>query len=238
MSNQQWPPDSNNNNNTGQGSVSPIDLQGGSHSQQPAQSGQQWSQQPPPGWDHQGAVWPPPAFTPAYSTMYFPFKFIQLKVRGGIADFREGAVGIDAGGITINGKEQPRAEIFQTVWIICFILFRLLGLIAYLIMRYAMLKPSQLNLPWNQVQEIVFVPKKRRACIVYDAPNYKGKLKTWSLAFTLPANEFEQFMGLARQYAPNHAHEGKIGSPDAMLRIILALIILALVAFGFYLSMH
>ncbi len=139
---------------------------------------------------------------------------------------------MDPGGITIAGKMQPRAEIFQTIQIITFLLHLLICIIATVIMRYAMLRPEQLRLSWQQVRQIVLQPEKRRACIVFDAPNYKNVIKTFSLAFTMPPAEYEAFSNMANQFGAGQTTVGKLRSatsPVVWVVLILFVIVMILV---------
>lgn len=155
-----------------------------------------------------------------------------MKVDGFVSDFREGTIGLDPAGVTIAGKMQPRAEIFQTIQIITFLLSILICIIASVIMRYAALRPEQIRLSWQQVRQIVLQPNKRRACIVFDAPNYKNVIKTFSLAFTLPPAEYEAFSNMATQLGVSQTTVGKLRSatsPVVWAVLILFVIVTILV---------
>lgn len=191
----------------------------------PAQGG--WGQQAPaPAWGQSAPIWPPPATNQTYQPTFYPFRFLYMKVAGNVADFREGQIGIAPDGLTIVGKAQPRAEIYQAVQVVTFLLSVFICIIASLIMRYAFLQPSQLRMSWQQVRQIVLQPAKRRACIVYDAPNYANTIKTFSLAFQLPPLEYEAFTKMAQQYAPAVTGSGRIKSAQSIVIAFFAFLLI------------
>ena len=165
---------------------------------------------PPP---TQSSVWPPPPMgqgqgfsAPAFSV---PFKTIFRYSEGSVPNLRVGSVSLSDQGIYIQGQSTPRYEIQMPILLAC-ILLGAGWLIAYLIMEYAVRNPESVVIPWEHVQRVVFVPKKRQICLVYQAPNYKGVVKTFSLAFTLEQSLFDQFIAAAHEVAPGKVTEGKL----------------------------
>ena len=87
--------------------------------------------------------------------------------------------------------------------VMCIILCQLLG--------YEFRRNDENQVAWAAVQRVDIVPKKQQACIVYDAPNYKGVIKTFSLVFALNASSFPDFAQQVQQYVPVHVAEGPFG---------------------------
>ena len=158
-----------------------------------------------------GAVWPPPPTNQATSpqAVTFPFKTLLSYVQGSVPDFRVGTVTLYPEGVTIQGKAVVRSEIQVPVLIACLFL-RLGFFIAYAIMEYAIRRDEVLSVPWASIKRIVTVPKKRRVCLVYSAPNYKGVVKTFSLAFKLEPVQYAAFVSAAQRQVPDRLGEGKL----------------------------
>ena len=160
---------------------------------------------------NQGAVWPPPPTSQATSpqALTFPFKTLLSYVQGSVPDFRVGTVTLYPEGITIQGKAVLRSEIQVPILAVC-LLLRLGFFIAYAIIEYAIRRDDMLSVPWSNVQQIVTVPKKQRVCIVYSAPNYKGVVKTFSLAFKLEPAYYGAFVQAAQPFVRERVVEGKL----------------------------
>ncbi len=187
------------------------------------------------------SVWPPP---PTVAGDIFagatPFKWLYRRASGKaarrafIADFREGMIQLEPQGIVIQGKAVPRAEIRLLVLLPCLLVSVVIALAANAVMEYGMRKEQWLTVPWNSVREVVLSPGKQQAVLIYDAPNYAGKVKTFSLAFTPAPGYYETFAAAARQYRPGPVTEGRLR--DATSPIVWGIIgLIVLVTVGAYL---
>lgn len=175
---------------------------------------------PPPGAvppSFNAGVWPPPpSVAGAVPAVAAPFKWLYRRAAGKvagrafIADFREGLVQLEPQGIVIQGKVVPRAEIRMLVLIPCLLISVFIALIANAVMEYGMRKDQWLSVPWSSVREVLLSPTKQQAVLIYDAPNYAGVTKTFSLAFTPAAGYYETFAVAARQYVPGAVTEGRL----------------------------
>ena len=158
-------------------------------------------------------------------------------MQGSVPDFRIGTVTLSPEGVFIQGKAVVRSEIQIPILIAC-LLLRLGFIIAYAVMEYGFRRDAMLQVAWADVREMVLVPNKNRVCLVYTAPNYKGVVKTFSLAFKLDPALYTAFVSDVGQQIPERVHEGKIRawtSPKAWIflgGILLGLLIL-LVAYLF-----
>ena len=94
--------------------------------------------------------------------------------------------------------------------------------------KYGFRHDEFLQLGWQNVRLVQMAPQKRQACIVYDAPNYKGLVKTFSLAFTLDQASFAAFADQMQQHVPDRLAEGNLRSVTT-LRIWIRLIILLMI---------
>lgn len=181
-------------------------------------------------------IWPPPPLgqgagfsAPALTV---PFKTIFRFSEGSVPNLRVGSVSLSDQGIYIQGQSTPRYEIQMPILLAC-ILLGVGWLIAYLIMEYAIRNPETVVVPWEQVQRIVFVPKKRQVCLVYQVPNYKGVVKTFSLAFALEQSLFDQFRAAAQQSVPNKVTEGKLRAwTSPVVWLVCAGILLSILFLG------
>ena len=154
-----------------------------------------------------GGVWPPPPTqTPG---VMIPFRTVFAFAEGSVPLFRIGSLSFNEKGVTIQGKVVPRYEI-QVPIIAALFLIRIGWLIAYLIMEYAVRSDAALAVPWGQVRRVVLAPRKRQACLVYEAPNYKGVLKTFSLTTKLDPAMYDAYVAAARQSIPDRVAEGKL----------------------------
>jgi hypothetical protein len=192
-------------------------------------SGNSWP--PPP--STQTGVWPPPpTFQP--QGIWFTFKTLFLRVEGSVPDFRLGTINLSDVGFSIQGKAVTRYEIQVPILIAC-LLLRFGFLIAYAILEYAVRRDVMLSVPWAQVRQVVLVPSKQRVCLVYDAPNYKGVLKTFSLVFKPDPGQYQNFAATAQQFIPGRVSEGRLRtwtSPASWIfmgGLILGLIILLII---------
>jgi len=184
-------------------------------------------------WPPPPLAWPPPPGNMPETPVFFPFIYKHEKVKGNLSDFREGSLGIASWGLTLQGRAQPRAEIYQTVLILTFFFCRGFGaFIAYLIMRYGCLHNEVLQIPWNMVQGITTVPKKNKLCIVYNAANNAGKVATYSLAMRFPPEMFMALNQIADQYAPGLAKPGRLKSGTPLIGIVLLVLLLGTIAIG------
>lgn len=168
---------------------------------------------PPSGYE---GVWPPPPTVPASSYgavqpslgMAFPFKTEFRYVQGSVPLFRSGTLWLSPYGLAIQGKAVPRYEIQVPILVVTIVLGA--GwVIAYLIMEYAIRTDAALDLAWDRVQQVVLSPKKRRVCLVYDAPDYKGVVKPYSLTTNLPGPQYDAFVEAARPHVSDRMLEGK-----------------------------
>jgi hypothetical protein len=191
---------------------------------------------PPAGYTD--AVWPPPPTTEQL-LFSFPFKTVFLRTEGSVPDFRVGGIQFGTSGITISGKCVPRSEI-QIPVLIASVPFRIF-LIVYIIMEYAVRHDETLQVAWQNVRNIVVNPKKRHVCICYDAPNYKGIVKTFSLTTKLDQPTFETFLAVNSQQAMPPAMEGKLKSwtsPGVLIfccALLLTILVIAVaVAIGHF----
>jgi hypothetical protein len=73
----------------------------------------------------------------------------------------------------------------------------------------------------------LLAPGKQQACLIYDAPNYAGKIKTFSLAFTPAPGYYELLVQAIQQYAPVPVAEDRlrIASSPVLLAVLAALIL-------------
>lgn len=161
--------------------------------------------------DQNAGVWPPPPTSQfaAPQALTFPFKTIFQYVKpSSVPLFRVGTVSLYPQGVSIQGKAVTRYETQCSILAIS--LFLRLFLVAYLIMEYAIRRDEFLNVPWSDVKEVVLVPKKRRVCLVYNAPNYKGIIKTFSLTFSPGVAYYDAFVGSVTGFLPDRVIEGKL----------------------------
>jgi hypothetical protein len=162
-----------------------------------------------------------------------PFKWTyrrapgKLAAKASVADLREGVLQFDAEGVIIQGKAVPRAEIRALVLIPCALISVLLAVIANALMEYAFRHDEYLGVRWNSVREVLLAPGKQQACLIYDAPNYAGKIKTFSLAFTPAPGYYELLVQAIQQYAPVPVAEDRlrIASSPVLLAVLAALIL-------------
>ena len=188
-----------------------------------------------------GGVWPPPPAGQMQSPLAgpaCPFRTLYRRAPGktgakaNISDLRVGTIEFDPEGLIIQGKAVPRAEIRTSVMIPLVLLSLLLAAIAGTIMEYALRHDERFGLRWNDVREICLSPTKQEACIVYDAPNYAGKIKTFSLGFRLGPDYFPLFAQSAQQFAPILLREGRLRNATPLILWIALGVLLAAVIGG------
>ena len=190
--------------------------------------------------DFNSPVWPPPPTVqsqPAQPLAACPFKWTYRRAPGPVgakacvADLREGVLQFDAEGIIIQGKAVPRAEIRALVLIPCVLLSLLLAVIANSLMEYAFRHDEYFGVRWSQVREVMLAPDKQQACLIYEAPNYAGKIKTFSLAFTPAPGFYDAMVQAVRQYAPVPVAQDRLRIASSPV-LLAALAILILGVFG------
>lgn len=186
-----------------------------------------------------GGIWPPapvgqveaPLTGPAC-----PFRSLYRRASGkaakkaNISDPRVGFIQFDAEGIILQGKAVPRAEIRLSIMIPLVLLNLFVAAVAGTIMEYATRHDERLGIRWPDVKEILLSPTKNEACVVYDAPNYIGQVKTFSLGVRLGPEYYPLFAQSAQQYAAPLLTEGRLRNATALslwiaLGVILALFI-------------
>ena len=182
-------------------------------------------------------VWPPPPMGQPQAALPLaacPFKWTYRRAPGKvgskacIADMREGVLQFDTEGVIIQGKAVPRAEIRALVLVPYVLISVLIAIIANSLMEYAFRQDQYLGVRWGDVREILLAPNKQQACLIYDAPNYAGKIKTFSLAFTPTPGSYETFAQAVRANAPVSIAEDRLRIASSPLILgFLAFLILA-----------
>lgn len=190
-------------------------------------------------------VWPPPPVgqpQEAQPLAVCPFKWVYRRAPGStgarvpISDIREGVLRFDTQGIVIQGQAVLRAETRALILIPCYLAGLLIGAIVASVLESACRHDEYVGVRWEQVKEILLAPNKQQACLLYEAPNYAGKLMTFSLAFTPAPGYYEALAQAARQYAPSPVSEGRLKNatmPAAWAALaVLVLFIVGLIAFA------
>jgi len=156
------------------------------------------------------SVWPPPPTNQATpSALTFPFKTLFQYVKpSSVPTLRAGTLALYPKGVSLQGKAVTRYEIQVPILILT--LFLRLFLVAYLLLEYAIRHDESLNVPWTNVRGVTLVPKRRRICLVYDAPNYKGAVKTFSLTFQADPVHYAAFAENIPAFLPDRVTEGKL----------------------------
>ena len=116
----------------------------------------------------------------------------------------------DPEGVIIRGRAVMRAETRAMILVPCYLAGLLVGAIVASILESTARHDEYVGVRWNQVREVLLAPGKQQACLIYDAPNYAGKIKTFSLAFTPAPGYFEYFSQTARQFASVSVSEGRL----------------------------
>ena len=189
-------------------------------------------------------VWPPPPMGQPQATpplAFCPFKWTYRRAPGKVgakacvADMREGVLQFDTEGIIIQGKAVPRAEIRALVLIPCFLISLFIAIIANSLMEYAFRQDQYLGVRWGDVREVLLAPDKQQACLIYDAPNYAGKIKTFSLAFTPAPGSYENFAQAIRQNVSVPIVEDRLRLASSPLLLgFLVVVLLAVFGLVFY----
>lgn len=169
------------------------------------------------GQNQNSGVWPPPPTNQASmlgqgnapAALTFPFRTLFFFVKpSSVPNFRVGTVALYPEGVSIQGKAITRYE--NQVSILIISLFLRLFLVAYLVMEYAFRRDEIVNVPWAEVQGVTLVPKKRYVCVVYNAPNYKGVVKKFSLTFRPDPAYYTAFVENIQTFLPGRVTEGKL----------------------------
>ncbi len=199
----------------------------------------------PPGSfpDPNAGVWPPPPTAQAYAApagCYFQWIYRRapgpLGIKAKISDIREGLLQFDSEGVIIHGKAVLRAE--TRAWILapCFLLGLLVGAVVSAVLEATYRHDEYIGVRWGSVKQVILAPAKQQGCILYEAPNYKGKLMTFSLAFTPALGTYEMFAQAVRHFAPVTVAEGRLRNattPAAWAALfLLVLFLVGLVAFA------
>ncbi len=129
-----------------------------------------------------------------------PFKNIRLATRGSVSDFRTGDLGIYPQGVNITGRAVTRAEV--QFWILLVSFFIYSWLIAALLLEFAR-QSASLSLRWDEIEQVAFVAKKSRACVVYRQTDKRGKTRRLSLATALSPTDYEAFDAAVAANAPD-----------------------------------
>lgn len=91
---------------------------------------------------------------------------------------------------------------------------------------------NALDLTWNDVHELVHVPKKLLVCLAYKEPIAGNDL--CSLTFRLNKAQYDQFTASVGKYAEGRMREGKLHektSPLVLFLVVLSSIVLMAAAF-------
>ncbi len=130
-------------------------------------------------------------------------------VEGSVPNFRRGAVRISSEGVLIDGQAVLPYEYQLPVFVLGLFLTPL-WLAAYLVMEYGMRRRECQLLPWKQVRRMASVPREQLVCIVYDARNFRGRDRVYSLSFPLNQSDYEAVTACATICRPEKAGEGKL----------------------------
>ena len=176
------------------------------------------------------AVWPPPVIGQTQPMLFHPGTFLYERVDGSVADFRSGSIGADASGSVIDGIVIPRAEIYQTIMIATLFLYGL-WTIAWLIMQLLCQRRATATIPWDKVDSITTMPRSRKLCVVYRAPNYKKIEKTFSITMQFKKGIYESITDALDEYAPGLAQPGVIKGANSPVIIVWGVSFFAMVLF-------
>ena len=168
-----------------------------------------------------GAVWPPPptvgAPQPAAWTLpATPFQYLYRRgpgpvgAKSPISDFRSGTLFFDDQGIIIDGRACPRAQVRYAVSLPFVLLGLLTAAVAHYVMEYGVQHPERLGVRWDQVRHLTADPAKPQGCLVYDAPDYKGRIRTFSLGFTMTPGYDGVLRQAARTFIPDRFQEARL----------------------------
>lgn len=169
--------------------------------------------------DPNAGVWPPPPTGQAQAPQELPyclFKWTYRRapgpagVKAHVSDIREGFLQFGPEGVIIQGKAVLRAETRALILVPCFLMGVLIGAIVSSVLESACRHDEFLGIRWADVKGLVLAPNKQQACLLYEAPNYAGKLMTFSLAFTPTPGHYEILAQAVRQYAPVTVMEDRL----------------------------
>lgn len=168
-----------------------------------------------------GGVWPPPPIGQV-AALACVFRSLYRRAAGkaaakaNISDLRVGTIQFDAEGLIIQGQAVPRAEIRLAIMLPLVLLSLLFAAIAGTIMEYAARHDERFGVRWSDVKEILLSPAKNEACVVFDAPNYAGNIKTFSLGMRLGPEYYPLFAQSAQQHAPTILSEGRLRNATSL----------------------
>ncbi len=159
-------------------------------------------------------VWPPPPLNRANLgadavEVAVGFRTEFRFVAGSVPNFRHGTVRLSSEGLLLEGQAVMPYEYQLPIFIVGLFLPPL-WLISYLVMEYGLRHLEMMYLSWDQVRRIAFVNEEQLVCIVYDARNFRGKEKVYSLTFPLNKAEYEAFIACGVQYWPEKVGESKL----------------------------
>ncbi|MGI4792309.1 MAG: hypothetical protein ACRYFS_26075 [Janthinobacterium lividum] len=164
-------------------------------------------------------VWPPPPVGQPHAALPLavcPFKWVyrrapgKLGVKSCIADMREGVLQFDSEGVIIQGKAVLRAEIRALILVPCYLAGLLIGAIVNAVLDSACRQDQFIGVRWENVRQVLLAPKKQQACLIYDAPNYAGKIKTFSLAFAPTPGYYEVLVEEVSRHSPIPVTEDRL----------------------------
>ena len=192
------------------------------------------------GPDQNAGVWPPPPTGQVQSVPQTlpgcPFRWIYrrspgpLGIKANISDVREGFLQFSPEGVVIQGKAVLRAETRTLILVPCYLLGLLVGVMVASVLETACRHDEYFGVRWSDVKQVLLAPQKQQACILYDAPNYAGRIMTFSLAFTPSPGYYELFAQAPRQYSPVAVTEDRLRNATTpatwiILGLLLAFII-------------
>lgn len=152
-----------------------------------------------------------------------------------ISDVREGYLQFSPEGVLIQGKAVLRAETRTLILVPCYLAGVLVGAVVASLLETACRHDEYFGVRWADVKEIVLAPNKQQACLLYDAPNYAGKIMTFSLAFTPTPGYYEMLAQAVRQSASVTVTEDRLRNattPVAWAALtLLVLFLVGLIAF-------
>jgi len=192
----------------------------------------------PPIPEIDGGIWPPPPMGQVTAPLAGPacvFHSLYRRAAGKVAakanisDLRVGTIQLEAEGLIIQGKAVPRAEIRLAIMLPLVLISVLVAVIAGSIMEYSARHDERFGVRWADVKEIILSPAKNEVCVVYDAPNYAGKVKTFSLGMRLGPEYYPLFAQSAQQFCPKILSEGRLRNATPLVLWIALGVILALV---------
>jgi hypothetical protein len=159
--------------------------------------------------------WPPKP-EGVFEPFTLPYKNTYQIAKGYISDFRTGAVTFDETGITITGRAVLKAEILFWILFACMIIG--FWLLAAIIFEYAVRTDETLRIEWENVDNILVFPKKKRIAIVYKQTNSKNKTHFFTLGTRIAADQIAPFQNFLRTDLNNRVpvqENGKIHSSNS-----------------------